>query len=101
MTMHIDDAILADVMALTGAPSKTQAVEIALRDLARRYRQRTALSEGLGLRTSAQWDAAAAPSPADALDAPDIDWDAVQRALLTHRADTAEPGEHHGFAAEK
>jgi len=50
MTMHIDNDILAEVMALTGASSKTQAVEIALRDLARRQKLKRVLSAGLGLK---------------------------------------------------
>jgi Arc/MetJ family transcription regulator len=81
MTMHIDEDVLADVMDLTGAASKTEAVELALRDLARRHRQRRFLREGLGLVTPADWDAAAQPTASDALDRPDIDHDAVRRAL--------------------
>ncbi len=84
MTMHIDEAILADVMELTGVSSKTEAVQVALRDLARRHRQRRILREGLGL-SPAQWDAESQPSPSDLIDPPDIDHDAVQRALADYR----------------
>jgi Arc/MetJ family transcription regulator len=98
MTMHIDEDVLADVMDLTGAATKTEAVELALRDLARRHRQRRFLREGLGLVTPADWDAAARPSASDALDRPDIDHDAVQRALLSLRKDRGQ-SESHGFVA--
>ena len=84
MTMHIDEAVLADVMELTGVPSKTEAVQVALRDLARRHRQRRLLREGLGL-SPAQWDAESQPSPSDLIDPPDIDHAAVQRALADYR----------------
>ncbi len=97
MTMHIDAAVLADVMDLTGAASKTEAVEIALRELARRHRQRRVLREGLGL-TAARRDAASQPSPSDAIDAPDIDHDAVRRALA--RPPARRGGEFRGYAAE-
>jgi Arc/MetJ family transcription regulator len=99
MTMHIDEAILADVMALTGASSKTEAVELALRDLARRHRQRAILNEGLQL-TPAQWDAEALPHPSDDLDAPDIDQDAVNRYLAA--TDPSRPRQRSflGFLAE-
>ena len=80
MTMHIDKAVLADVMELTGAASKTEAVELALREMARRHRQRRLLKEVLQL-TPEQWDAETRPSPSDEIDAPDIDHDAVKRYL--------------------
>ncbi|MEY4488774.1 MAG: hypothetical protein RIQ79_1282 [Verrucomicrobiota bacterium] len=99
MTMHIDEGVLADVMDLTGAASKTEAVELALRDLARRHRQRRFLHEGLGLITPADWDAAAQPSASDALDRPDIDHDAVRRALADFKKDRGR-SESYGFVAE-
>ena len=40
MTMHIDEALLAEVMAATGAKSKTAAVNEALRKIATKFRQR-------------------------------------------------------------
>lgn len=49
MTMHIDDALLERVMAVTGASSKTHAVDIALRELDRRAELIRLTSEGLGL----------------------------------------------------
>lgn len=49
MTMHIDEGVLAEVMALTGAKTKTDAVELALRNLARRAKLKRALAEGLGV----------------------------------------------------
>jgi Arc/MetJ family transcription regulator len=38
MTMHIDEALLADVMASTGARTKTEAVRLALEQTSRRAR---------------------------------------------------------------
>ena len=49
MTMHIDEALLAEVMAATGAKSKTAAVNEALRKVARKFRQREGLRRGLGM----------------------------------------------------
>lgn len=52
MTMHIDEDVLAEVMALTGAKTKTQAVELALNNLARRAKLKRALADGLGVSGS-------------------------------------------------
>jgi hypothetical protein len=49
MTMHIDEDVLAQVMELTGAKTKTQAVEMALTEMARRHRQKKFFQKGLGL----------------------------------------------------
>lgn len=49
MTMHIDEQVLARVMKVTGAKSKTKAVEIALKEMARRHKLHEILSQGLGL----------------------------------------------------
>jgi hypothetical protein len=49
MTMHIDEDVLAQVMELTGAKTKTQAVEMALTEMARRHKQKKFFKEGLGL----------------------------------------------------
>ncbi len=49
MTLHIDDKLLARVMAATGAASKTKAVDLALRDVDRRSHLAKLASEGLGL----------------------------------------------------
>lgn len=49
MTMHIDEALLAEVIAATGAASKTEAVDLALRKVARKFRQRERWRTGLGM----------------------------------------------------
>jgi len=49
MTMHIDEELLAEVMKATGAKSKTEAVNLALRKVARRFSQREGLRKGLGM----------------------------------------------------
>ncbi len=41
MTMHIDDALLARVVAAHGCESKTEAVDMALREMARKAGFRT------------------------------------------------------------
>lgn len=78
MTIEIPEDVLAEVMRLAGKRTKREAVEFALREAARRAKQRRILGEGLQL-TPEQIEAEAAPKPSDALDAPDIDWDAVKR----------------------
>lgn len=49
MTMHIDESVLAEVMDITGAPTKTGAVEMALKEMARKSRLKKLLRAGLGL----------------------------------------------------
>jgi len=49
MTMHIDEDVLDRVMKITGAKTKTEAVEIALNEMARRHKMRELFSAGLGL----------------------------------------------------
>jgi Arc/MetJ family transcription regulator len=49
MTMHIDEDVLARVMKVTGAKTKTLAVEIALKEMARRHKMRELFTAGLGL----------------------------------------------------
>jgi len=49
MTMHVDEALLAKVMAITGATSKTKAVDLALREVARRGELKDLAMSGLGL----------------------------------------------------
>jgi len=49
MTMHIDEDILARVMKITGAKTKTLAVKHALTDMARRHKMKELFSQGLGL----------------------------------------------------
>lgn len=67
MTMHIDEGVLARVMKITGAKTKTQAVEMALTEMARRHKMKELFSQGLGL-TPDELRAEFAPSPADLLD---------------------------------
>jgi hypothetical protein len=49
MTMHIDEALLARVMKDYGFPSKTEAVEAALKEMDRQMRLREFRKNGLGL----------------------------------------------------
>jgi hypothetical protein len=49
MTMHIDEDVLDDVMKVTGARSKTEAVAMALRELARKARLKELLAKGSGI----------------------------------------------------
>jgi Arc/MetJ family transcription regulator len=49
MTMHIDEEVLERVMLITGAKTKTAAVEIALNEMARRHKMKELFSAGLGL----------------------------------------------------
>jgi len=67
MTMHIDEDVLARVMKITGAKTKTQAVELALADMARRHKMKELFSQGLGL-TPDELKAEFAPTAADVLD---------------------------------
>lgn len=67
MTMHIDEDVLDRVMKITGAKTKTAAVEIALNEMARRHKLKELFSAGLGL-TPDELKAEFAPGPTDALD---------------------------------
>jgi Arc/MetJ family transcription regulator len=49
MTMHIDEALLARVMAAYGCETKTEAVEMALREMDRRTRYHELGAKGLGM----------------------------------------------------
>ena len=49
MTLHVDDALLKKVMATTGAATKTAAIDLALREMARRSELTRLASQGLGL----------------------------------------------------
>jgi Arc/MetJ family transcription regulator len=69
MTMHIDEDVLDRVMKVTGAKTKTQAVEIALNEMARRHKLKELLTQGLGL-TPDQLKAEFAPTAADQFDPP-------------------------------
>jgi Arc/MetJ family transcription regulator len=48
MTMHIDEEVLERVMKITGAKTKTAAVELALSEMARRHKMKELFSAGLG-----------------------------------------------------
>jgi Arc/MetJ family transcription regulator len=67
MTMHIDEDVLARVMKITGAKTKTEAVKHALADMARRHKMKELFSQGLGL-TPEELKAEFAPTAADRLD---------------------------------
>lgn len=47
MTLHIDEGLLASVMAATGATTKTQAIDLALREVARRAELKRLAHKGL------------------------------------------------------
>jgi hypothetical protein len=49
MTMHIDEGILERVMKWTGASSKTEAVDLALKEMDRKARLAEFGKSGLGL----------------------------------------------------
>lgn len=49
MTMHIDEEVLERVMKITGAKTKTAAVEIALNEMARRHKMKELFRAGLGM----------------------------------------------------
>ena len=57
MTLHIDDELLARVMAATGAESKTRAIDLALREVDRKAKLVKLASEGLGLTPNELKDA--------------------------------------------
>lgn len=61
MTMHIDEGILERVMKWTGASSKTEAVDLALKEMDRKARLAEFGKTGLGL-TKAELMAAVDPS---------------------------------------
>jgi len=61
MTMHIDDELLDRVMKAYGYESKTEAVEMALREMDRKTRLKAFLKEGLGFKPG---ELAAAVDPA-------------------------------------
>ncbi|MEP2777318.1 MAG: type II toxin-antitoxin system VapB family antitoxin [Luteolibacter sp.] len=48
MTMHIDEALLERVIASYGFESKTEAVDMALREMDRKVRFREFVKNGLG-----------------------------------------------------
>ncbi len=78
MTMHIDEEVLAQVMKLTGAKTKTQAVEMALTDMARRHKMQQFFERGLGM-TPDEMEAYGRAVMAAQTDPMDTDEKAVQR----------------------
>jgi hypothetical protein len=60
MTMHIDEDLLKRVMDEYGYESKTEAVDMALRELDRKMRFRQYGTEGLGLKPE-EWKDAVFP----------------------------------------
>lgn len=69
MTLHIDDGLLERVMKISGANSKTYAVDLALREMVRRAELTRLASEGLGL-TAAELKEAYDPASAAGEEAP-------------------------------
>ena len=57
MTMHIDDGLLDRVVRITGAASKTEAVDMALREMDRKSRLAEFGRNGLGLSRAELMDA--------------------------------------------
>ncbi len=57
MTMHIDDELLKSVMAEYGCASKTEAVEMALREADRRAKLKKFAADGLGFTAAELRDA--------------------------------------------
>ncbi len=49
MTMHIDEGLLKRVMAAYGCATKTEAVEMALREMDRKVRFREMVKAGMGM----------------------------------------------------
>jgi hypothetical protein len=65
MTMHIDEDTLAEVMKLTGAPTKTAAVEMALKEIARKAKLKALLKRGLGPKKPGELKASLFPGYAE------------------------------------
>lgn len=81
MTIEIPEDVLTELMQLTGHQTKREAVEFALREAARRAKRHRVWSTAFDGITPDELAADAAPKPADLIDAPDIDKDAVRRAI--------------------
>jgi Arc/MetJ family transcription regulator len=58
MTMHIDEGLLTRVMEAFGCATKTEAVDMALREVDRLGRLRSFLNEGLGLTADEMMESA-------------------------------------------
>lgn len=81
MTIEIPEDVLSELMQLTGHQTKRDAVEFALREAAQRAKRHRVWTSAFDGLTPAELAADAAPKPSDLIDAPDIDWDAVNRAV--------------------
>lgn len=57
MTLHIDEDLLSRVMAVTGAASKTMAIDLALREVDRKATLVKLANAGLGLSADELKDA--------------------------------------------
>jgi Arc/MetJ family transcription regulator len=69
MTMHINEDVLAEVMRITGVPSKTRAVEVALGEMVRKHRFKEIAKAGMGLSPEELKDVWEDPFPEDSLKA--------------------------------
>jgi len=69
MTMHIDEAVLAEVVRITGVESKTKAVEKALTEMVRRNKLKELGRKGLGLTSEELKTAWEDPFPQESLKA--------------------------------
>jgi Arc/MetJ family transcription regulator len=67
MTMHINEDILAEVMRITGVPSKTRAVEVALSEMVRKHRFKEIANAGIGLTAEELKHVWEDPFPEDSL----------------------------------
>ena len=65
MTMHVDEALLKRVMAAAGTTNKTQAVDLALREMSRRHELKRLAEAGLGLEPDELRDAFDPSTPTD------------------------------------
>ncbi|HKB90565.1 MAG TPA: type II toxin-antitoxin system VapB family antitoxin [Opitutaceae bacterium] len=77
MTMHIDEDVLKEVVELTGAKSKTEAVEMALKEMARKHKMRKLFRAGMGLAPG-ELAADFASKPSDPLEAHGLEMKAAE-----------------------
>jgi hypothetical protein len=105
MTMHIDEELLARVMKDYEFPSKTEAVEAALREMDRQMRIREFRKNGLGLTPEELADAVYPDYDPEALRgrgfarAPEpIEFDAVAEHAVPYGAKSSPPPPSHGPA---
>lgn len=84
MTMHIDEALLDRVVEAHGFASKTEAVEMALREMDRKVRFKELVRSGLGL------------SKAELKNAVDPDYDVVAMRAAEKPRNYGKPGRARG-----